>query len=784
MSYTLKKLKKEEIKRMSFEDIFLSSEYQNTLIDLMYAACLRVNYTRPLRLFLKNDPDSSDIACTDGNIIFVNLGSKFASRLKEIPVLFHIYVVGLIAHELGHVYWTEFDDGEKYIESIQCGKLYPTVPKHPNASRFVDALKDKANRKMFCHICHSLDNILEDVFINALQAEMLGGLYSKGISLGNTLIIEEMSSIEQQKGKGYYDFNIIMNCLLAQLKCGTVVYASYESLYKPVVERVSNIANEYIFKKCHKERLEGINLIICELWDYIEEMLADIKKNASQDSAKGNGSSEKNDSGKDSSQNSTQNASGGNGGKKSGSESKEESESSSSENNNCESKGDSQNKASEGENGDEKKSSEVQKQSSEGDSSNNETTGGNAESDGDGGIDEESLEKALEKALEQLQGQTQETVNQNTSPIAGKHEANPSSLEQDNSLKKELDKKEEQERFPVSVGEAIASIGSSRTITERNYVPDREATAALKSIVDSLANDRAEKGNSDACSKALVETVQAADFGPIHAGIDKKIYQISGKSSDAKIKYESMVKEVSSIVSKLVKVIERTIKEENLTGERRGLYYGKKINTSRLYSPDLKVFKDRKNPKKEADVAFYILVDVSGSMYGRKIEAAKLASVMFAEACENLQIPIEITGHSTIPGGKGISLYSFLRYGSVVRSDKYSLSYMKDEYSNRDGAAIIYGCERLLTRPEKKKIFCIISDGQPADRGYSGETAKADMKNIKNKYVKNGITFVAAAIDSDKEFIKEIYGKNFLNISNLESMPQTFGKILQNAVLS
>ena len=58
------------------------------------------------------------------------------------------------------------------------------------------------------------------------------------------------------------------------------------------------------------------------------------------------------------------------------------------------------------------------------------------------------------------------------------------------------------------------------------------------------------------------------------------------------------------------------------------------------------------------------------------------------------------------------------------------------------------------------------------------------MKNIKNKYVKNGITFVAAAIDSDKEFIKEIYGKNFLNISNLESMPQTFGKILQNAVLS
>jgi len=96
---------------------------------------------------------------------------------------------------------------------------------------------------------------------------------------------------------------------------------------------------------------------------------------------------------------------------------------------------------------------------------------------------------------------------------------------------------------------------------------------------------------------------------------------------------------------------------------------------------------------------------------------------------------------------------------------------------------VIFGCERLMKRRENKKIFIIISDGRPNHDNYGGDAAKSDLKHIRNTYTRKGVTFVAAAIDADKEYIHEIYGKNFLGISNLESMPAVFGRILQKEII-
>lgn len=826
---TLKKLKSEEIKKMSFEDIFLTPEYKNDLIGLMNTACLRVGLKKAVRLFLKNMPEDGDIAYTDGDTIYINLGAKFASRLKEKPVLFHIYIIGLLAHELGHIFWTEFEDGMTYMESIQKGTIYPSIPNHKNAQKFKDALSVVVNRQIFQQICHTVDNILEDIYVNALQAEMLGGLYSKGINLGNIMITEEMLSIEQQKEKGYYDFNIIMNCLLTKLKSGSVIYGHYDSEYQATVEKIEVIANKYIFKPSHKERVEGINLIICELLDYIEDLLKDVKQNASNNSGNGgNGSGSSEDGTNSSSNNNCNGTSDNNSGSSCGSsDSSDDTNEQNNDGSGGVSGGSSSNKSDNGDNekddkeGQQGASNGANSQEEDGDDStssgssksgeseekgdsaessngtdgdkNRDTNGDSSDDNGksnsssnknEGEIDNDLLKEILEKVIDQLQGQTQESQNQQDSNIAGKQQkVTPTTPTLDDSLKESLNENVEMGRFPISTGEAIAAEGTGSTTYEKLSPAEIEARSQLQNLLDNLSEERAIQKNSEFVSQEMAQEVKDIDFGDIHAGINKKIYRVAGNSSDAKRAYEFIKKQVLPISNKLEKVILRTIKEENLTGERRGRYYGKLLDVSRLYRPDIKVFKDRKQPKKEIDTAFYLLVDISGSMCGTKISTARLVSVLFAETCEKLGIPLEITGHTTTPGGRGIGLYNFISYNSLNKNDKYSLAYMEDKYANRDGAAIIYGCERLLKRPEQKKVFCIISDGQPADYGYSGETAKSDMKHIKNKYTKDGIVFCAAAIDSDKEFIKEIFGKNFLNISHLESLPQTFGKILQNSVL-
>lgn len=47
-----------------------------------------------------------------------------------------------------------------------------------------------------------------------------------------------------------------------------------------------------------------------------------------------------------------------------------------------------------------------------------------------------------------------------------------------------------------------------------------------------------------------------------------------------------------------------------------------------------------------------------------------------------------------------------------------------------------------------------------------------DLKQIKNKLVKKGIVFQAAAIGCDKEQIRQIYGNAYLDISDLEQLPK------------
>lgn len=822
MAITLNFLKKEEIKKMSFEDIFLTPDYRNALIGLMNTACLRVGLKKAVRLFLKNMPEDGDIAYTDGDTIYINLGAKFASRLKEKPYLFHTYVVGLIAHELGHIFWTEFEDGMTYMESIQKGIIYPSIPKHQNAQKYKDALSNGFNRQIFQQICHTVDNILEDIYVNALQAEMLGGLYSHGINLGNIMITEEMLSIEQQIEAGYYDFNIIMNCLLTKLKSGSVIYGHYDVDYQAVVEDIEAIAKKYIFKPTHKERVEGINIIVCELWEYIEDMLEDIKQNASNSGNGGtsgssgdgtnsssnnncNGTSDNNSGSScgnsDSSDDTNEQNNDGSGGVSGGSSSDESDNGDNGKGDKEGQQGASNGANSQEEDGDNSsssgssKSGESEEKSNGTDGDKNRDTNGDSSDDNgksnsssnknEGEIDNDLLNEILKKVIDQLQGQTQESQNQQDSNIAGKQQkVTPTTPTLDDSLKESLNENVEMGRFPISTGEAIAAEGAGSTTYEKLSPAEIEARSQLQNLLDNLSEERAIQKNSEFVSQEMAQEVKDIDFGDIHAGINKKIYRVAGNSSDAKRAYEIIKKQVLPISNRLEKVILRTIKEENLTGERRGRYYGKLLDTSRLYRTDVKVFKDRKQPKKEIDTAFYLLVDISGSMCGNKISTARLVSVLFAETCEKLNIPLEITGHTTTPGGRGIGLYNFISYNSLNKNDKYSLAYMEDKYANRDGAAIIYGCERLLKRPEKKKVFCIISDGQPADYGYSGETAKSDMKHISNKYKKEGIVFCAAAIDSDKEFIKAIFGKNFLNISHLESLPQTFGKILQNAVLN
>ncbi|MBQ1687222.1 MAG: hypothetical protein II074_07035, partial [Ruminococcus sp.] len=411
---------------------------------------------------------------------------------------------------------------------------------------------------------------------------------------------------------------------------------------------------------------------------------------------------------------------------------------------------------------------------------------------------EETLKKVLNEALKQIQGQTAEAKNGQTSKIAGsqqikdaqtgeKRKTEIQEQAQDGQLSPTLSQMLEQPagefEADLSAGQASAAEGNGQTVYNRDYVPSGAAQAmrTLGEIISDIADERAVSANNAAVSASLQRDISDIDWGPIHKSVNKEINRLAHVPGSYRTTYAFLCRQVQPVVEKLVKTITRTLKEENLTGERRGRFYGKKLDTSRLYRTDLRVWKDKKAPKKEINLAISLLLDESGSMSGSKSEMTRLTAILFAEACEKLNIPLEINGHTT--SGLFVELYNYKNFDSLDRNDKFRLVDISARGCNRDGAAVIYGCERLLKRREDKKIFIIISDGRPNHDNYGGDAAKSDLKHIRNTFARKGVTFIAAAIDADKEYIHEIYGRNFLGISHLEAMPAVFGKILQKEIM-
>ena len=133
-----------------------------------------------------------------------------------------------------------------------------------------------------------------------------------------------------------------------------------------------------------------------------------------------------------------------------------------------------------------------------------------------------------------------------------------------------------------------------------------------------------------------------------------------------------------------------------------------------------------------------LLIDNSGSMRGRHITMAAIVADILAHTLERCSVKVEVLGFTTAnwKGGEARKLWE--KEGSpnnsgrlndllhIVYKDadtpwriaKPGLGLMLKEgllKENIDGEAILWANDRLLNRPEERKILMVISDGAPVD---------------------------------------------------------------------
>lgn len=157
-----------------------------------------------------------------------------------------------------------------------------------------------------------------------------------------------------------------------------------------------------------------------------------------------------------------------------------------------------------------------------------------------------------------------------------------------------------------------------------------------------------------------------------------------------------------------------------------------------IANPNMQTIYKRERQIQFKDTVVTILLDNSGSMRGRPIILAALSADVLAKTLERCGVRVEILGFTTKmwKGGKARELWAeqgkplhpgrlndlrHIIYKSAdvpyVRARK-NLGLMLREgilKENIDGEALLWAHQRLLMRPEARKILMVISDGAPVD---------------------------------------------------------------------
>ena len=253
-------------------------------------------------------------------------------------------------------------------------------------------------------------------------------------------------------------------------------------------------------------------------------------------------------------------------------------------------------------------------------------------------------------------------------------------------------------------------------------------------------------GSSDGRSLAQTASVVARKPYRVFSNEHDEIVQAGDLRNAAELarlreRLDGMLQRHGSLVSKLAGRLQNSLLALQRREWTRDLDDGQ-LDTSRLaravINPlqPLSFRQERDVPLRDTVVS--LLIDNSGSMSGTPIETAAMCADVLARTLERCHIGVEILGFSTRTWKGGRLREEWRRRGRPAhpgrlnelrhivyksadmswRRARGALGLMLDPEvlkENIDGEALLWAHQRLMARPEQRRILIVICDGEPSD---------------------------------------------------------------------
>lgn len=734
----------EQRSKISDRQFFSSRLLAGHFEDLAAAQTRRYRYNRRVRVNLYWKPREKHVASTDNMLIRINAGNSMVTKVKGRENRYQI-VCGMFAHELGHVLYTDFLAAQTHTNYLGSYRWYPyppdlkTTADARNEKAFWNYVKtDPKNLEMVQMVSHYISNVIEDGYIENRMLNNFPGTLGYGLEKLREQHFEHIETVTQlieNEDEGKHIFESILQIMLSYVKFGEIKYGD-EPLSDERIQSVFGLITDIdsaLMSKSGKDRLNVVNMVLVRCWDYIESFCEECKKRQEEAEASGGSTSL------------AETLSEVLGAIAGGSEMGEGNSTPVPE-----------------ASGETEESATADKRAQ---------THADAENEDDSQTDSETEENPSGS------GESDNSSDEDAIPLNGRNSGSG----------KEETSDTEQGRIPYHQSESLSEpVGGS---VEKNEDYEREhydrAAADIERLLDKMAEKAACEQLENERIQELNDVAQNISYGNIHEGVPIRINRITSVDEELIEQYNAIAGPLINISRQLQKSLQKQLKENRRGGKLTGLIMGRRLDVHALCRNDGKVFYKNNLPNEIPELAVGLLLDESGSMCScDRCTYARASAIILYDFCQSLDIPVMVYGHSTdyTDVGNTVALYSYAEFDGFDHDDKYRMMDIAARGSNRDGAALRFVAEQLSKRPEAVKILILVSDGQPADSGYSGSAAEEDLRGIKQEYQRKGILFVAAAIGDDKQNIERIYGDSFMDISDLKQLPTKLTAVVKRHI--
>lgn len=727
------------VKPVSDTDFFSSEAYreftENAAKDMISGVC---GYLRSIGYKISEKEESERVdeltvvmladtkmtACTTGDTVLIGVDGDMVNYFDS-RELRHYAIQGLRVHEMGHVLFTNFQNMKMWYDKLSNGIWWPEKPKRistPEGTELTTIMQKPEYVSSFVSIAKNIENSIEDGFIEREIRSMYGGLASTELATINDALISKSRSFGETLKKSS-PFEAMMEQVLLYAKFDFTMTEDMPSEYDDIFDECIELIDDCKYERDSLKRLKGINELCCALYPLLKEF---IKKETKMDQSAGGGDSASPSGGAGNSSSSGQGGS-------SGDKSQDQSG-----------------------NGNSQQGQNDSNQQGQQDSSLQ-------------NIPQSVLQKALQKAAKAAQkaanraGATKEG-DRDSQSITDKGAHSAEAKARNNGKQEAGDKGMGRTDHNTVSHEKGASVGE----------PDLSAaTLDLKSIENQrkveVATEQANEELNALLKKEAAEMSKAI-------GTRLEVTRAEKVSDTNVATYKRLSSDLLGVTKNLERRLKTVIRDEENDDAVAGLPMGSRVEARLAYHQDGKIFSRKNFPRDNPRLAVGYLCDESGSMSRSAIQASVRTGIIIQDLCERMELPCYICGYTTASNYGGTQILEYVDQ-DVDGNDKYRITGMQSRSGTPTMPAMRYMGEKLKREQAEKRLLIVSTDGC-SDRGR--ESIQQVIKDLRKKY---NIIVIGAGIGASRDSVEREFGDNFIDISNLETMPRVLCNIVKKNLI-